>query len=140
MPRRSKLTPKTIADYCAARQIGATQSVAALYAGVDTSSITHWKRRGEELRAQVALGETVAPADKIYLRFMDAADEADASAAIEWLEVVNKAAKTDPGWAWRLLKQRYPEEYMERNNVDVTSDGAPLTVTLRWLEDDDGHA
>jgi len=136
MPRRSKLTPKTIADYCAARQIGATQSVAALYAGVDTSSITHWKRRGEELRAQVALGETVAPADKIYLRFMDAADEADASAAIEWLEVVNKAAKTDPGWAWRLLKQRYPEEYAERNNVDVTTGGQPIVQIIAGIPED----
>jgi len=125
MGRKTKLTHKVIEDYCAARQTGATQTVAALYAGVSKATICGWTKKGLELRtaleeAQAAGAPTddiIAPSDRKYIKFLNKVEEADASAVIEWLQVIQSATATNPTWAWRLLKQRYPDEYSEHDRL-----------------------
>ena len=136
MTRRTKLTNRVIEDYCAARQIGATQTVAALYAGVSKSAITLWTNRALELRQAKDKGEEIQPKDRIFLTFLNKVEESDAGAAIEWLEVIQKAAATDATWAWRLLKQRYPDEYQERSNLDVTTGGHPIVQIITGIPED----
>jgi hypothetical protein len=110
--------------------IGATMDIAAKYAGVSSATIFHWIRRGRrewERLNPVVKTDSDAPdgvevrdedpnlkplrSEKKYLTFFNAIEEASAVATINWLDVVNAAAKNDPQWAWTMLRAKHPESY-----------------------------
>lgn len=132
MARRSKLTPKVQEDFCNALQIGATIEIAAGYAGIPERTIYDWLERGrkeEERLAQTPPPEP-NPNEARYLRFSQAVRESRISADIVCLQTVEAAARTDPAWAWKLLQARHPKDYNPRQQVDVTTDGNPLPITI----------
>jgi hypothetical protein len=103
--------PRVISDsvikkICDATLIGATQQIAALYAGVSEPSVNGWLRKGREERDRIALGGEPDPDKAIYLSFLRRYEKADARALIGWLQVIDASAQNDPHWAFLMLERR----------------------------------
>lgn len=127
--RRRKLTRKVIDDVAAALSIGATQKIAAGYAGIAERTLYDWRTTGEAevARMDADPGARPDPDKALYVQFVQSMTEALASAAIKWLQVVDNSARSDPEWAWRMLQAKYPE-YREQKSVDVTSGGGAIAI------------
>lgn len=115
--RPTKLTPKmqeTIVDLV---KRGNYLETAALYSGIDRTTIRNWMRRGREAKR--------GP----YREFFLAVKQAATYAEVQDMETVRKAASGD--WraaAWRL-EHRYPQRYKRRERHEITGNrGAPLAT------------
>lgn len=125
--RPSKLTKKVQEAICEAISIGATKEMAAQYARVSVSAVMHWLEYGREERERIEKGAPPDPAKRKFVYFLHAVDDAQSTAGIGWLQVVDKAATTDPDWAWRMLRQRFPEGFREVTETQVSGvDGRPI--------------
>lgn len=138
MPKRVtgrpvKLTEKTIKDISDAISIGATQKMAAGYAGVTEKTFYNWR---DEAEAEVErLKDPEAKYDqkkRLFLLLLQSVSKAQANAGISWLNVVNNAAQTDPKWATWMLEKKFPVDFgkQEKVDIDVTSGGNPLDEVL----------
>ena len=109
MARPTKYTSERVERVLAAIRVGATQRLAAAYAGVDQDTVIAWRLR--------------------YPDFSDAFKSAEGAAGVQWLAKI-EAAANDGAWqaaAWKL-ERRYPHEY-GRQAVEVTGrDGGPIHV------------
>ena len=109
MGRPSKLTPEVEARIVEAVELGATWERAADAAGVGTSTLGLWRRRGEA-------GEVP------YSAFLAALKKAEGAGVERALRVIRKAAE---GGAWQasawLLERRYPADYGRRSEVAVSA-------------------
>ena len=119
--RKPKLTPSVIDDLTSAFGIGATVGIACSYAGVCQASYYLWLKKGREaLEKFEADPDIKLSKDEIkYLKFYDAIDKSKAFAAIGWLDVVNNAATTEPGYALKMLKIRYPDGFAETQKTEI---------------------
>ncbi len=127
MARRSKLTKGTRDKICDALSIGATRELASRYARVSYRSMIYWLAAGREERESIEAGNPPDPAKRRYLLFLHAVEDAEADAGISWLSVVDKAAQTDPNWAWRMLKQRFPDGFSDVTQTQVSGPkGGPI--------------
>jgi len=107
----NKYTPERVERIITAIRMGATQRLAASYAGVDEETIIRWR--------------------KVHLEFLDAFKTAEGEASVGWLRKIEEAAD---GGAWQAaawkLERRYPDEY-GRHNVSVTgANGGPVNVSV----------
>lgn len=121
MARRRILTETVIKKYCDARRIGASQELSALYARVSDGSIVIWLDKGRALREKILAGEIIPQEDRIYIRFLEEVEEADGDAGISWQQVVDKTAQLDATWAWRMLRQRFPNGYDDPANAKTAN-------------------
>lgn len=106
-----KHTPERVERIITAIRMGATQRLAASYAGVDEDTIIRWR--------------------KVYPEFADAFKTAEGEASVGWLRKIEEAAD---GGAWQAaawkLERRYPDEY-GRHTVSVTgANGGPVNVSV----------
>jgi hypothetical protein len=118
MGRPVKLTDEVKTKLLQALAFGATQRLAAEYAGVGESTFRAWmaSKRGAE-----------------FLALQAAVKEATAKGSVGALAKIQKAA-TDGQWqaaAW-LLERRHPEEYGRRQIVALTR--APIVAEPADLE------
>ena len=123
MGRPTKLTPKVREAICEALAIGATREMAARYARVAISTFGVWMRTATEERERIHQGGEPDPTKARYLSFIAAIEDAEVSAGIGWLQVVDKAASREPDWAWRMLKQRFPEGFQDIERREMTGPG-----------------
>jgi len=125
--RKLKLTDSTIRDLEAAISIGATIDIACAYAGVSDASYYSWMRQGREAleKLEEDPDAVLSKNEQTYLKFLDAMEKAHAYTAVSWLQVVSDATISDPAWAMRMLKIRYPDDFreVEARELDVTSGG-----------------
>jgi len=136
MARPTKYTPETANRVLEGIRLGMTYRHAAMYAGIDETTLHRWRRR--------------------YAHFASQLQEAEGHAAAANMARIRKAAM-DGDWrasAW-LLERRWPEDYGTRQRIEqtITVDvrkaaekaaaelGVPVDVVLaeayRLAEDDD---
>jgi hypothetical protein len=111
MPARSKLTPEVQARIVQALELGATYEQAAGYGGVSYETFRVWREQN--------------PA------FSVAVKEAEARAAVRWLQQIEQAAQ-EGSWqaaAWKL-ERRYPRDFGRWVTEVQGADGGPLVFTL----------
>lgn len=105
--RKTKYTPETIAKLTEAIGRGATHQLACDYAGISRETFYEW------LSAKPDFSDTVKAAE--------------GSAAVDWLTVIDEAAK---GGAWQAaawkLERRYPQDYGRKVTEIQGKDGAPI--------------
>lgn len=124
--RRPKLTEEVINKVCAAREIGATYEICALYAGVSESTLFSWLKDAREIQAQISdKPRKLTKLERLKLEFLERVRASDAAAALTWLQVVDNAANTDPNWARWMLSVRY-REYNPVSRQDITSGGETI--------------
>jgi transposase len=141
--RPSKLTEARQKEIVTAIQAGATYEIAATYAGISYVTFNNWMQQGrteyERLekataeydektmflpaaeRKQFPMPEPL-PEKHAYLDFFNAVSEANAVAAVGWLQVIDTRAQQDPAWAAWMLQHRYPRDYAGRS-VEVGASG-----------------
>ena len=108
---REKYTPERVERIINAIRMGATQRLAASYAGVTEDTIIAWRKRHPD--------------------FLDAFKIAEGEASVGWLNVIENAARegTWQAAAWKL-ERRYPDEY-GRQTVSVTgANGGAVNVNV----------
>ncbi len=153
MPRPTKLTPSIQDEIIAALEANATYEIAAQYAGISYHTLLNWRKRGQQVhdriqalgddavlkvltRREMALPEAerpdgITPDDWKYFKFFQAVEETVAVAAVNWLQVIDRAASTDPNWAAWMLRMRFPDAYGggQKQQVEVsTPANHPLEV------------
>lgn len=117
MARPSKYNPATAKKITDAIKVGATYRLACDYAGITEETFSQWRKK--------------------YPEFSELVKEAEGSAAIKWLALIDKAAQ-DGTWqaaAWKL-ERRYPESY-GRTVTDTRHSGH---IELSKLSDDELRA
>lgn len=128
--RRTKLTKDVISRVSDAIAIGATRELAAKYARVSVSSLLGWLAKAREMKAKIENGEKIRK--NIFLELLDAVEDAEAEAGITWQQVLDKASKTDPAWAYKMLRLRYPDGYIDKDLHEVTGD---TKVIIQYVND-----
>ena len=134
--RPRKLTETVIQKYCDARAIGSSKELAATYAGVSYSAIRLWERQAMDVmkRLQEKPDTPLTPREKLLVKFLKAAQRAEAEAGITWQQVVHDAATQDPRWAAYMLERTWPDFYLPQRRLDVTTKGEPIThVRFEWV-------
>jgi len=125
-----RLNRRVISAIKAAISIGAHRPLAAAYASVSEASVRNWLKEGQQERESRKAGNPPEEAMSLQLSLLRAVEKAEAQAGIGWLVVVDKAAQTDPNWAWRLLKQRFPEGFSDVQQFEHSGpQGRPIEVT-----------
>lgn len=124
--RHLKLTDTAIEKFCDAISIGAAIKNACAYANISVSTYYSWIHRGEAALERLEKDNDIELEDdeKLYLKFYNSVEQAQSNAAITWLQVVNEAASTEPGYALRMLKIRFPGDYdeVQKSEVDLGGD------------------
>lgn len=114
MARPTKLTPEAQKKIVQAISVGATYKLAAQYGGVSYKTFNDWMQKGEAAKT----GQ--------YREFCNAVKEAEGTAGVKWLAVIDQAAaKSWQAAAWKL-ERRYPEDY-GRTRVD-------MNVQITWRD------
>jgi hypothetical protein len=130
--RPTKLTQEVMDMFTNAVSIGASYILASRYAGVSVEVTAHWMREGRKELSRRDNGESPNENAEPYLRFLRETRVAEAEAGIEWQTVLNKAAKVDPQWAFKMLRVRFPNDYAE---VDTTANvEIPPEMTIEFLD------
>lgn len=118
MARRSKYTPDVVKRITDAIRLGATYELACNYGGISHETFHQWRNNKPE--------------------FSDAIKEAEGTAVVKWLALIDKAA-TEGSWqaaAWKL-ERRYPHDYGKtvQENQHTGKDGGPMTIVIGQRED-----
>jgi hypothetical protein len=131
--RRTILTDGVIDKICEAREIGGTFTICAQYAGVSYPSILEWFRSSRELVMQLEKKErdpeTLSDYERQLLKFLGKIERCEANDAMNLLSVIDKAAASDPSWAEKRLKHRYPDF-----NVPIKQE---IEIDFGKMKDDD---
>lgn len=140
--RPTKLTPETIEDFAAAVSIGCTFDAAAVNAGIAYSTYRLWATEGEAARVKLAAGEKLTRHERALIDFLEAVEEAQATAKLNWQSTIDKAARIDPAWAWKMLQVRDSANYAPpptRAEVSGPAGGAVKTeIIIRYADDASG--
>lgn len=94
---------------------GASYVICCGFSGFSRSALQGWIKKGEAIYELTQAEIDVHP-DKVYYDFLKDIEEAEAKAALRWLDKVEKAGAVH--WqaaAWKLSK-RYPKDY---GNTDM---------------------
>jgi hypothetical protein len=127
MARPLKLTPVIQDRICAAIATGAVYRLAAAYGGVDYDTFRRWMKRAQAPRA---------PA--LFRGFYEAVKNAEATATVGWLAVIERAAR-DGTWqaaAWKL-ERRYPQDW-GRRILEIEDDEDLIRTRLRREAEEQG--
>ena len=140
MGRKTKLTKQVQEDFCAAVGIGCTFEAASANAGIAYSTYRHWANLGAKAQARLDAGEEVDATARRFLSFLEAIEEAKGLALLQWQSQIDKAAKIDPMWAWRMLQVRAPQDYAPPAvRAEVSGkDGGPVLIQMTWGDTDAG--
>ena len=117
MGRPTKFNDVTAQRIVAALRQGATYRLAALAGGISTDSLARWKKK--------------------HTDFAQRCQQAEADAALRWLDQIDQAAERD--WraaAWKL-ERRFPSEYGKERKTDDLAGETTFRVKFPGMKDDE---
>lgn len=129
--RPPKVSKRRTEAFCEAISIGSTNEMAAAYARIDPDTANNWLNRAQEELSRRAKGEAAQESEQPFVDFFGAVRQARLEAGLRWQQTVDKAANTDPNFALRMLKIRFPGDYREVNAQEISGPGGgilPITV------------
>lgn len=125
--RPSKLTKAVRETIVEGIELGMTHKHAAQRARVGYSTMRLWLTLGEAVRERIdnagEEGVEITLADKRYLDFLAAVEEANAEAMAYHLINLEKHSTNDPKVSMWILERRFPETFgppMQKHQSDVT--------------------
>lgn|SRR5574343_1246244 len=114
MARPTKLTPEVEKAVCDAIREGMTYQAAADVSGIAISTLNDWLKD---------------PRPR-FVQFSEAVRRANGEAKKELLRRIRDASRKDWRAAAWILERRFADEYMPRNQTDVTSGGQRIVVRI----------
>lgn len=131
---KTLLTAERLEQITTALSNGLTRETAAKYARVSYQTFYNWYTRGraefERLEKKIPAKRGYKIQESLYLNFFNQVEIAEADAIVEWQQVINRAARTDPVWAFKMLALR-DRGY---RTVDVTATYDLTKATDEQLE------
>jgi hypothetical protein len=126
--RPTKLTPRVATRVLDAVRKGATREVAAQAAGIGRSTLGIWHARGKD--------DLDAGLHSVFAAFAGDLSRAEADAELYLVDLLRKAAVSDPRSAQWLLARRWPERWAARTEAYAATgvDDPVIRVELK-LED-----
>lgn len=127
--RPSKMTPEVVDLFCAMLKAGLTIRDAALTAGISEQCVHGWKHRanlalqaagveeGQEIDADEVL-RFIPEQEHRFVEFLWRFQTADSNGVGELAARIHRS--NDPAILLRMLKMRRPEQFQERQQVDLT--------------------
>ena len=105
--------------------------MAAAYARVGQDTAIDWLKRGKTEMERRAKGELPQEKEQPFVDFLQSVEQARMEAGIRWQQVVDSAANKDPNWAYRMLRVRFPQDYREVTQQEISGpDGGLLPVAV----------
>lgn len=105
--------------------------MAAAYAKIDQDTAINWLNRAKTEIERRAKGEPPQESEQSFVDFFGAVEQARMEAGIRWQQVVDSAANKDPNWAYRMLRVRFPQDYREVTQQEISGpDGGLLPVAV----------
>ena len=128
MARPTKLTPELQEKICGLIATGNWAVTACKASGVSTSTYYEWRARGER--------EEEGP----YADFLAAVEEADATAEIAAVAVLETGMASDPKLALTLLARRFPERWGPHTEPEQKEKKpVPQSVAVQIMIDEQGR-
>ena len=128
MARPTKLNLETSSAIVNALKIGATRKDAAGAAGVDYTTFLNWMAAGEVAKSGA------------FFEFFNACTKAEHAARLNYTKVIAMAAN---GGDWRAaleyLKRRDPENWSDKNTLELTGAGGKDLIPEKDKEADARH-
>lgn len=120
MSRPTKLTNEVQEKIVKDISLGVSYVDAAGAVGIDYATFNNWMKRGEDAKS----GQ--------YFEFFHAVSQSKSIAFSNFTKVITKASM-DGEWraALEYLKRHDPDNWGDKSNVDLTSGGEKITVTLK---------
>ncbi len=102
---------------------GLTRETSAKYARITYQTLNAWYNRGKAEKERIDAGirapnSAYTKREKIFLTFLIEVDQAETDAVVGWQDTINRAARTDPAWAYKMLTLRDPRGY---RSTDTTA-------------------
>lgn len=120
-PGRKPLLTKELTETIAtALSNGLTRETSSKYARISYRSFFGWYNRGRIEFDRLENGENPKRSEKIYLHFFNQVETAEADAIVGWQDTINKAARNDPQWAFKMAALR--DRGYRNNEVALTLD------------------
>lgn len=104
--------------------------MAAAYARIEPDTALNWLERGEKELERRADGEVPQENEQPFVDFFGAVQQARLEAGLRWQQVVDKAANTDPNWAYRMLRVRFPADYREVSQTEISAPDGPAVIAV----------
>jgi len=121
MGNKTKLTPELIENIATALSNGLTRETAARYARVSYQTFYNWRNRGKAEKERRDNGEKPNKKEKLFFDFFNQIEEGETEAIVNWNDTINKAARNDPVWAFKMLTLRDPRGYAQ-SPLEFTAD------------------
>ena len=134
-------TPEVRETILQVTSLGAPPQYAAKYAGVSPSTLFRWLERGRAAQAAIDDGreDDLAPIEKDFAAFFSNYNKTVATAVIGILGNLQRAARNNPHVALKLLEKLDPEQFGQRQAIDMNVAGrvgvGHLHVNARDLVD-----
>ncbi len=129
--RPTKVTKQRTEAFCEAISIGCTDAMASAYARIGQDTTIDWLKRARIELERRAKGEPIQEDEQPFVDFSQAVEQARLEAGIRWQQVVDKAANNDPNWAYRMLRVRFPQDYREVNQQEISGpDGGTIAIAV----------
>jgi hypothetical protein len=133
MSRPTKLNDDVRNRIVLALEAGNYQDTAAQYAGVSKAAFYNWMERGRNERDRIGDGQAADPKEAIFVEFVDAVENARASAEVRAVANIAKAAN-DGTWqasAW-YLERSHPQRWGRFQRTEISGpEGGPIETTSR---------
>jgi hypothetical protein len=129
--RPTKVTKQRTEAFCEAISIGCTDAMAAAYARIGQDTAIDWLKRGKHELERRAKDEPAQEDEQPFVDFSQAVQQARMEAGIRWQAVVDKAANNDANFALRMLRIRFPNDYREVSQTEISGPGGgvvPIAV------------
>ena len=105
--------------------------MAAAYARIGQDTAIDWLKRGKHELERRAKDEPAQEDEQPFVDFSQAVQQARMEAGIRWQAVVDKAANNDANFALRMLRIRFPNDYREVSQTEISGPGGgvvPIAV------------
>lgn len=109
--------------------------MAAAYARIGQDTAIDWLKRGKNELERRAKGEPAQEDEQPFVDFSQAVQQARMEAGIRWQAVVDKAANNDANFALRMLRIRFPNDYREPTQAEVSGPGGgPMEIVIKYAD------
>ena len=126
--RNTKLTPERQDKICQHLRDGNTRRVAALLSGIAESTFYVWLEKANPKHENYS---------EAYAEFLEAISRAEAEAEAEHVKNIKTQGIGDYRASVEWLKRRRPADWSEKQQVDVTSGGQAIQISVNINKPED---
>ena len=121
----ARFTPEVRETILQVTRIGAPPQYAAKFAGVAPSTLLRWLERGRNAQRVIdeGNGDELAPVEKDFANFFIAYNETVSKVVVGLLGTLQRQARRNPNVALKLLEKLDPEQFGQRQAIDMNVAG-----------------